>query len=410
VRKPIFLCAVAILAAITPPCLCREGMRVDPASGRIRVLFIGDTYMEAGEAQPLMIQDPLIAVTPVLAESTLSRPEDLRRAIRQYLPRTPSSLWSGYDVVVITAVQADTLPADFLRWVVLGVEREGQGFLMADDPASFGGVEFGSYPNPNWGETPIGSLLPVECHTDRKFWGTTYQYNLVPKIPDHPLVAGINWRDVWFFSYNRVDAKVGATTVGAMSRYPEGSPCLVYWDFGRGRSMAWLFDWGGNGAVQYYRWPHAVAVMARMIYYPAGVPIPDDLAIAQAVRRRFQNFEALRRYTVSVVEFADKFGARIDRAERSLRDAAELKSEVLPLYASGMYDEAMAAIDAALLRLGDASAQAISAKNAALVWCYVIEWFVVAGTGMLCGAVLWGLMVKRKLYAEVPTVRLSRRI
>ncbi len=374
------------------------------------MLFIGDTYMEAGEAQPLMIQDPLIAVTPVLAESTLSRPEDLKRAIRQYLPRTATGLWTGYDVIVITAVQADTLPARFLQWVVVGVEDHGQGFLMADDPASFGGVEFGSYPNPNWGETQIGALLPVNCHTDRKDWGTWLLYTLRPMAPDHPLLKGISWNQVRFFSHNRVDAKPGSTVVAVMDRHPEGSPCLVCWEYGKGRALAWLFDWGGNGAVEYYRWPHAAAIMARMIYYPARVPIPDDLGIAQAVRRRFQRFDALSRYTVSVLEFADRFGARIDRAEKKLRDAFALRSEVLPLYASGLYDQAIAAIDDGLLKLDQASALAISAKNEALAWYYVIEWFVVAGTAMLCGALLWGLMIRRKLYAEVPTVRLLKRI
>jgi len=405
-RPGLPMVVALIVGALLPaPCLC-EGPRFDQRSGRIRVLFIGDTYMRPGEAMPLMIQDPLVSVTPVLGESTLSVPEMLRRAIRLYLPRTDLRLWEGFDVVVITAVQADTLPANFLQWVVAGVENQGQGFLMADDPASFGGVEFGSYPNPSWGETQIGALLPVNCHTDRKDWGTSLLYTLRPIVGDHPLVRGIPWNEVRFFSHNRVDAKPGSTVVAVMDRHPEGSPCLVSWEYGKGRALAWIFDWGGNGAVEYYRWTYATNVMARMVYHPARVAIPDDLGIAEVLRKRLQTYGALRRFVISVMDFADRFGARLGKAETSLREADELKDGVLPLYASAEYDECMVRIDAALSELNEASSSAINEKDSALLWYYIVEWSIVSGTFSLASAILWALMVRRKLYAEVPTTRL----
>ena len=403
---PLVVC-LGIVVLIPYPCVC-QGPRIDQRSGRIRVLFIGDTYMRPGEAMPVMIQDPLVSVTPVLGESTLSVPAMLRRAIRLYLPRTDLRLWDGYDVVVMTAVQADTLPGKFLQWVVEGVEKQGQGFLMGDDPASFGGVEFGSYPNPNWGETQIGALLPVDCHADRKDWGTSLLYTLMPAIAEHPLMKGIPWNQVRFFSHNRVDAKSGSTVVAVMDRHPEGSPCLVCWDYGKGRALAWLFDWGGNGAVEYYRWAYATNVMARMIYYPARVAIPDDLGIAEVLRKRLQTYDAMRRFVISVMDFADRFGAKLGKAEMRLGEADRLKHDVLPLYASAEYDECMVKINAALSELDEASSSAISEKDSALLWYYVVEWSVVSGTLSLASAILWALMVRRKLYAEMPTTRLSR--
>ena len=47
----------------------------------------------------------------------------------------------------------------------------------------------------------------------------------------------------------------------------------------------------------------------------------------------------------------------------------------------------------------------LEAKDEALFWVYVIEWFTVSGTGMMCGAILWTLMVRRAAYREVGTTR-----
>ena len=52
---------------------------------------------------------------------------------------------------------------------------------------------------------------------------------------------------------------------------------------------------------------------------------------------------------------------------------------------------------------------AIQAKDNALFWIFVIEWFVVTGTSMVAGALLWSLMVRRRLYREVGETRLDRR-
>jgi hypothetical protein len=47
-------------------------------------------------------------------------------------------------------------------------------------------------------------------------------------------------------------------------------------------------------------------------------------------------------------------------------------------------------------------------KDEALFWVYVTEWLVVAGTGMICGFLLWTIMVRRRLYREIQTTHLSQ--
>ncbi len=44
-------------------------------------------------------------------------------------------------------------------------------------------------------------------------------------------------------------------------------------------------------------------------------------------------------------------------------------------------------------------------KERAMMWIYVIEWLVVTGTLMVCGAPLWAVMVRRRLCREVAVTR-----
>lgn len=43
-----------------------------------------------------------------------------------------------------------------------------------------------------------------------------------------------------------------------------------------------------------------------------------------------------------------------------------------------------------------------------MLWVYVTEWLVVSSTGMVCGFILWTVMVRRALYRAVQETRLGR--
>jgi hypothetical protein len=46
-------------------------------------------------------------------------------------------------------------------------------------------------------------------------------------------------------------------------------------------------------------------------------------------------------------------------------------------------------------------------KDRALAWVYVTEWLAITGTTMICGYVLWAIMVRRRLYRAVRVTRLE---
>jgi hypothetical protein len=57
--------------------------------------------------------------------------------------------------------------------------------------------------------------------------------------------------------------------------------------------------------------------------------------------------------------------------------------------------------------LKEAEAEAIRVKDRTFVWIYLIQWITVSGTAMICGFILWTLMIRRSLYREVSATRLG---
>jgi len=105
------------------------------------------------------------------------------------------------------------------------------------------------------------------------------------------------------------------------------------------------------------------------------------------------------------LEFISGFGARTDKVEALLRRAENDKKEAEKLYIEGDYEACSEAMDEILKEFQTISAESMKLRKNALLWIYVIEWFVVTGTLFASGFVLWSLMIKRRLYREVSMTR-----
>ncbi len=403
--------AALFLSSILVVCVPALGQpKVDPETGAIRLLFLGDSFMAPGFPTPYYSDDPRIEVTPVPSEigilGTDQKGVELAlRYYRMYLPRSRSNLLSDYDEVIIADAQSHHLKNEFKFWIKDSVVEGGLGFMMVDGPASFGGKEGSWGPCPSWGPTPVGEILPVECSEDRKGWDLGKVFRLVPENPEHPLFKGKPWNTVYFYAHNRVFERQGGQVLARMDRNPPGSPMIATWDPGRGRSVALVFDWGGNGVTDFYRWEYCADFLAHMAYFPARLPIPQDMELDHLVRISLANYREKRLFVISVIDFAEKFGA----SSKSLYD--KLSQIDADKAAGDLYfrrvelDEARESIEGALNALSKLADEAIKSKDRALLWIYVIEWCAVMGTSMAAGSVLYALMIRRMLYREAGTTR-----
>lgn len=193
--------------------------------------------------------------------------------------------------------------------------------------------------------------------------------------------------------------------VGVSDRYPPGSPILTYAEMGEGLSEAFVFDWGGNGPEEFHRSEYSPIIMSNLVYWIARVPIPEDTSLLLRLRTMMTKYFSTRRYVLSVIDFAEKFNANMDKAETTLKETDDDRKEVINLYVSGDLDGSLEVLGRSLEALDEVSALALQAKDEALMWVYVIEWFTVSGTAMFTGVVLWSLMIKRSAYKEVGVTR-----
>ena len=279
----------------------------------------------------------------------------------------------------------------------------GQGFLMGGGPQSFGGQP----DHPSWESSPVGEILPCYCPPDYRELGRIYFMVVQEGFEEHPLVRNIPWKRIPLGNHQRVLEKQGTKVIARSDRSPPGSPILMYAEMGEGRTEAFVYDWGGNGPQDFHRWAYAPIVMSNLVYYSVKVRIPEDTSLFLRLRTKLTNFYSARSYSISVMDFSEKFGANLRKAETELKVADDLRKDVISLYVKGEYEESLSNLEEALDKITEVSGLALEAKDEALLWVYVIEWFTISGTAMISGAVIWTLMVRRAAYKPVGVTRFN---
>lgn len=396
VRASAFFFVVVILLVLPP-----ASMRCDPQTGRIRLLHIGDVFRRPGFASYFFFQDPRIVMFPVPSEVVFIGELEVFRYYRLYLPRTEESVRNDFDVICCAGCYHHHLGGSFLSWARGAVVEEGVGFLMADDPTSFGGR--GN--NPNWAETVLGEVLPVTCRKGRDWTDLPFKLDIV--MPDHPLVKGMPWDEAWFVAHNRVYDKPGATVVARTAMNPVGLPALAYMDMGQGVSVALVHDWGGRAGwalVPTGIWAWAPHFFCSLVYYSAQAEIPDP-AMDKTVREKLFTYLSERLLALSFIDFADRFGANTMLLFRELGEIDQKKLAADRLYAVMELVECSEQMDVLISSMKSLSDKALRAKDRALLWIYLSEWFVVTGTMLLSGYTIYMLMIRRKLFRDVAQTR-----
>ena len=95
------VCVVlSIILIVLPGAWAGNEPKVDPQTGLIRILFIGDSLMEAGHITPFLYQDPIMALTrvPIYINNDLDE-----RLLRLYFPRHQRQIYEGQDVIILAS-------------------------------------------------------------------------------------------------------------------------------------------------------------------------------------------------------------------------------------------------------------------------------------------------------------------
>lgn len=383
---------VLSLATATP----RQARR-DPASGRIRVIYCGDT----ARASYAMRVDPMIMPTFV-PSACLTEGEYLNRFMRLYMPRTYDQFVGDFDLINLGDQQVDQFPPRYFRWFADAVRDEGLGLSMTGGIGGFGGEH--SMGIGSWEPTPVGEVLPADDMQTATFWRS---YKLVIVDPGHPTMKPLPWRTAPpLHGLDRVSVKQGARQI-SRADLPEGYPVMIWWDIGKGRSYGFTSCLGGGWGYDFIKWEYYLDYVDGFIYFTAGLDVPQDLSVVHAIRSNLMQYTVSKGMMFSLLDFVDKVGANTGKLEEEMGRIDEVIAGAELAYISQDYDESLQRTRQGLRALDELNRKAMELKDRTMMWTYVIEWSTVGGVSGLVGWIVYEVMIRKRLYHEVRTTRLG---
>jgi hypothetical protein len=380
----------------------------DPDTGRIRVMYIGAPFTTYCP-YTIFKSDPLLITTPISGMAWLD-PTIVKRALRLYMPRNRRE-YANYDVVGLDDATYEHFSPNTLIWMRDSLLEDGLGFFMGGGSGSFGGwVNY-----LNWGNTPLQEVMPVECIPDR----VEFSVNKVTRFDDD-FIKSVPWEEFdnhnTFGSYNIVKIKQGAVQLSELRPVDGGrtDPGWSWWDVGNGRFFASPTGFRGtlgggttSAGVSFIYWKHYPDFVSNMAYFSAGFIPPSDIKLLHTTRRKFREVDYHRQMVIGTAEFVSRFGANLNRVDEKLGEVEESLELARRSFIDLELAKSLEQTDHTLSILREADALAVRAKQTALFWVYVTEWLVVTATLLVCSSVLWGLMVRRKLYRQVSATRIE---
>jgi len=139
-----FVVVLVILIAISPLAHAMEE-RVDPETGRIRLLYIGSPFWGTKPGL-ILLSDPKFQATliPAItvwwsAATMYGNPYDeIRRYVRVYFPRTFDELVATYDLIQLSGCDESVISGRWQEWVTEAVKEGRLGLAMTDRYRGFG--------------------------------------------------------------------------------------------------------------------------------------------------------------------------------------------------------------------------------------------------------------------------------
>ncbi len=390
-----------------------KDLKRDPNTGLIRVLYVGAPFSAPGP-YPFFRIDPLLATTPISGNQFGLPHELVKKAMRLYMPRTREDLVSKYDVVGLDDSTYAGFPPNMLPWLRDGCREDSLGIFMGGGSEAFGGA----HGFPSWGDTVLVEVMPVEPMP----LGMGHIRNLIIK-PEDEFASRTPWDDYenhnLFAAANVVSLRGGANQMSELRPTGGGGkyPGWVWWDIGNGRFFASPTGFRGSiggpnvitsASLNFLDWKHYPDFVSNMVYFVAGLTPPSDLQLLYTARQKFLEIDIHRQLTSGMMEFAARFNADITKVDKKLAESEEHLARARSYFVDLDLQASVEAAGEVLATLEEAHDLAFRAKQTALIWVFLIEWLVVTSTGLVCGIVVWTLMVRRRLYREVPLTRIRQ--
>ncbi len=372
------------------------GARRDAASGRVRVLFVGEVMSGNQLFLSWISADPQFTLTAVPCDIEYQTMMDAKRFARIYVPRTQDRL-NDYDVTMFEDFTYKVLPLNVLDMFQSSIS-EGMGIAL---------IEFVNWGGTNdifeWMKLSFYDVFPAEpvmnkfdAQQGRTYYRVVNKYGplQLPGVESAPLNSG---------SHGDLIAKPGSTTEAVWSG--RGTPCMVTSTYGKGHTLQLGHGWDNIPYEARLYYAYLPDFIFNQVLCIADLPYPQDMDLVHTVRKLFIDYEDRKSVTLGFLGFVEEFAINPYRIERRLASVEASRKEAAGDYLAGNYDEARDILRSLLDEFAGIDQDLIRAKDRAFLWIYLVEWASVLGTSMVCAYALWFLMIRRRLYREVESTR-----
>lgn len=380
---------------------------------RIKALLLG-AVNGATELEVIFTEEPLIEFTIVPSRDSAVKGgmTEMIKYIRQYFPRTYEGM-SSFDYIFLAAPEYYLFTTKQDRWIHDAILDGAGGF---NDGSVFSIV---AQIHNSWANSLAQEAFPndapavVARGAGGESPGMYYNVRIERDFPDPVLTP--------FLPYGVEDQ------IGAVSRYiipREGSgtmayqagnfpgrgyiPYLVVWDYGQGRTMTCGGFLGGGGWILGEDMPYGPDMVMNLVFYSTRRNLIEDVEVFHQLKGSFRDFRNRLEYLNSLMDFIDRFGANIDSIQDDIWELRDTGSLARERYLEQDFVGAQDALNDAsgLFRQAEAAAKRI--KDSALWWVYAVEWMATSSVLFLSLFTLWTLMVRRRLYKQVSSTKMSR--
>jgi hypothetical protein len=407
-RSVIFVCVAVALGLPLVSAYTTEG--------RIKVIFTG-RVIEGFLINSFFRNEPMVDPLFVPTRDAPGGTSEMQRFVRVYFPRNYEAV-KDYDFVIFAGTVMTFFSPIQQKWMHDAI-FEGAGGINSRSLLS--GIYW-----PEWVNSATQRAFPNdadalavsgEIHRSGKSLEIILEEREdLPRVLTMFLGKPVMWR-LQDYSCGLVIPREGATVwswikgpfADRASATPTCSGCsphLISWQYGEG--ITWtchdrLINWWQDPIAN----PYGLDMIMNMILVSNRRELPGDIDVIHDIRSRIAEFKTRQILVLATVEFGEKFGANMDPIFESMKGINEKRREADGLYLAQEYLLARAGYLDAISDLEDLNYEAMERKDRAMVWVYLVQWFVVSGTAMLAGMVVWTLMVRRRLYREVTVTRFS---
>ena len=343
---------------------------------------------------------------------------DIMRYMRIYFPRSFEHLLE-YEFIFMASPDMSFIEPKNQRWLFEALHDHPRGAVNTRSIMSGVGIYYEL-----WRDSILSSAFPNDVDAVIADQRNLQGINGPLVIRDDPGLPSIikpykEPVEAMFNSYGGINTvpRQGATILSyTENRQGVGSPVpgqiahVFYWNWSssttfttrdRPNDAFWGAPvTGGSGSN-----PYGLDIAVNLIWWSTGRELPRDPIMVHEYRSLVFHYGIQKSIVVSLLEFAEIFGANSAGTYADLSSIDEARAISGSEYLDRDFAAAYATIQVAMRDLRELQDVAVRLKDRVLFWVYLSEWLVTLGVLLISGAVLWSTMVRRSLYRSAASTR-----